>query len=111
MEMYTNAEYADIHFVYGFCDRNYVAAASEYQLRCPDRRHPERRVFESIHRRLRETGSFKPRTDVDRGRRNVQNGEAVLDALNGDLSSSTRRAVSETGLSQNVVWCVFRENK
>jgi hypothetical protein len=39
MEMYTNAEYADIHFVYGFCDGNAAAAAREYQLSYPDRRH------------------------------------------------------------------------
>jgi hypothetical protein len=53
MEMYTNAEYADIHFVYGFCDGNAAAAAREYQL-YPDWRHPERRVFEAVHRRLRD---------------------------------------------------------
>jgi hypothetical protein len=42
--MYTNAKYTDIHFVYGFCDRNAAAAAREYQLRYLDWRHPERRV-------------------------------------------------------------------
>jgi hypothetical protein len=78
MEMYTNAEYANIHFIYGFCDRNATAAAREYQLRYPDRRHPERLVFEVVHHRLRETGSFKPQTRVGCGRCNVQDDEVVL---------------------------------
>jgi hypothetical protein len=103
MEMYTNAEYADIHFVYGFCYGNAAAAASEYQLRHPDRRHPERRVFEAVHRRLRETDSFKPRTDV-------KDDEVVLDAVNDNPSSSTRRIASQIGFSQSTVWSVLREN-
>jgi hypothetical protein len=45
MEMYNNAKYADIHFVYGFCDETAAAAAREYQLRYPDQRH----VFEAVH--------------------------------------------------------------
>jgi hypothetical protein len=110
MEMYTNAEHADIHFVYGFFDGNAAAAAREYQLRCPDRRHPERRVFEAIHCRLRETGSFKPRTHVGRGRRNMQDDKVVLDAVNGNPSSSTSRIASQKGLSQSALWRVLREN-
>jgi hypothetical protein len=96
-------EYADIHFVYGFCDGNAAFATSEYQLRYLDRRHPERRVFEAVHRRLRETGSFKSRIHVGRGRRNVQDDEVVLDAVNDNASSSTRRIASQTGFSQSVV--------
>jgi hypothetical protein len=110
MEMYTNAEYADIHFVYGFCDDNASAAAREYQLRYPDWTHPERRVFEAVHHRLKETGSFKSRAHVGRGRRNVQDDEVVLDAVNDNLSSSTRRIASQTGRSQSAVWRVLCEN-
>jgi hypothetical protein len=102
-------EYADIHFVYGFCDGNAAAAARDYQLRYPDRRHPERRVFEAVHRRLRETGSFKPRTHVGNGGHNVQD-DVVLDAVNDNPSSSTRRIASQTALSQSAMWCVLREN-
>jgi hypothetical protein len=54
MEMCTNAEYANVHFVYGFWDGNAAAAAREYQLRYPDQRLPERSVFEAAHRRLRD---------------------------------------------------------
>jgi hypothetical protein len=54
----------------------------EYHLRYPDQRHPERHVFEEVHRRLRKTGSFKPWTHVGCGRRNVQDDVVVLDAVN-----------------------------
>jgi hypothetical protein len=107
MEIYNLAEN---HFVYGFCDGNAAAATREYQLRCPDRKHPERRVFEAVHRRLRETGSFKPRIRVGRGRRNVQDDEVVLDAVNDNPSRSTRCITSQTGLSQSAVWGVLGEN-
>jgi hypothetical protein len=44
--------------------RTGVRADCLYQLSYPNRRHPGRRVFEAVHRRPRETGSFKPRTHV-----------------------------------------------
>jgi hypothetical protein len=34
----------------------------------------------------------------------------VLDAVNDNPSSSTRRNTSQTGLSQSAVWCVLHEN-
>ena len=34
------AEYADMIYVYGFCDGNSVQAAAEYQQRFPNRRIP-----------------------------------------------------------------------
>jgi hypothetical protein len=103
MEVYANAEHADIHFVFGFRDGNAAAAAREYQLMYPDRRHPERRVFEVVHRRLREIGSFKPQTHVGRDTRNVQDDEVVLDDVNDHPSSNTRCIASQTGLSQSAV--------
>jgi hypothetical protein len=108
--MYTNTEYADIHFVYGFCDGNAAAAVWEYELRYLDRRHPERHVFEAVHRRLRETGSLKPRTCVGHCRCNVQYDEVVLDAVNDNPSSSIRRIASQTALSQSAVWRALHEN-
>ena len=42
------AEYADMIYVYGFCDGNSVQAVAEYQQRFPNRRIPTRRVFSRI---------------------------------------------------------------
>lgn len=41
-----NEEYADIHFVYQFCDGNDNHLVQEYRRRYPNRRQPTRRVFE-----------------------------------------------------------------
>lgn len=56
---FTNEEYADMHFIFGFCDGNASAAREEYGRRYPGRRLPHRNTFEGVHRRLRETGSFR----------------------------------------------------
>ena len=47
--IFTNAEYADMMYVYGFCDGSATAAVEEYRRRYPMRRIPERRVFYKVH--------------------------------------------------------------
>jgi len=49
-------EYADMIYVYGFCDSNSVLAVAEYQQRFPNRRIPNRRVFTGVYQALRDTG-------------------------------------------------------
>jgi len=53
------AEYADMIYVYGFCDGNSVHAVAEYQRRFPDRRIPTRKVFTRIYQTLRDTGTLR----------------------------------------------------
>jgi len=43
--IFTNAEYADMMYVYDFCDSSVTAAVEEYRRRFPMRRIPDRRVF------------------------------------------------------------------
>ena len=52
-------EYADMHFLYGFCNGKTTAAVEEYRLRYPRRRIPDRRVFTRVHQRLREKVNFQ----------------------------------------------------
>ncbi|CAH2089549.1 unnamed protein product [Euphydryas editha] len=61
MSQYTSAEYANMHFIYGFCNGNANRAAALYQERYPNIRHPDYRVFIQVHNllcegRLRGTG-------------------------------------------------------
>ena len=56
--VFSDVEYCDMHFVYGFCDGNASAAVEEYQRRFLDRRIPSRSVFTRIHQTLRDTGSL-----------------------------------------------------
>ena len=55
---FSNEEYADIIFVYGFCNGNSRAAQREYIQRFPNRRIPGHKTFDSVFRCLRTTGSF-----------------------------------------------------
>ncbi|XP_076658727.1 uncharacterized protein LOC143362438 [Halictus rubicundus] len=58
-QVFTNREYADMHFICGFCNGNARAATREYQRRFPGRRAPDYRVFIHCHRHLLTTGSFE----------------------------------------------------
>lgn len=53
---YTNAEYADIHLIYGMANCNAVEARRLYVERYPNRRAPNRKTFVRTDQRLRETG-------------------------------------------------------
>ena len=60
----SNAELADMHLAYGAANGNARQAARLYQERFPNRYLPGHRMFTSIHRRLRERGSFTGRMTV-----------------------------------------------
>jgi hypothetical protein len=70
--------------LYGQCDRNAAAAAREYAIRFPDRRHPDSH-FILLLSRIRETGSVMPvKKDVagaPRQAREVEVEETVLELL------------------------------
>jgi hypothetical protein len=42
MATFSTEEYANIHFMYDYCDGNTRAAVQEYQWRFPDHRVPDR---------------------------------------------------------------------
>jgi type IV secretory pathway TrbF-like protein len=54
----TNAEYADMLYVYGFCDGNATDAVEEYCRRFPPRRIPDRTVFSKVFSTLRESDTL-----------------------------------------------------
>jgi len=55
--IFTNAEYADMMYVYGFCDGSATDAVEGYRRRFPKRRIPDRRVFYKVCNTLRECGT------------------------------------------------------
>ena len=55
---FTNAEYADIVNVYGFCDGSSTAAVEEYRRRSPMRKIPDLRLFYKVFNTLRECGTL-----------------------------------------------------
>lgn len=56
---FTNEEYADILFCYGFANGVSMHARAEYQSRFPQRRLPHESVFEGVYQRLRVTVVFE----------------------------------------------------
>lgn len=58
MPLFTFAEYADMHLMYGLAAGNAREAARLYAQRFPNRVLPDHRTFERVDRNLRETGMF-----------------------------------------------------
>ena len=52
------AEYADMIYVYGFCDSNSVNAVAEYQQRFPNHRIPTQTGFTQVCQTLRDTSTL-----------------------------------------------------
>jgi hypothetical protein len=99
-------EYADMHFVYGFCNGNTTAAVEEYRLRYPRRRIPDRRVFTRLHQHLREKGSFSSvnRHAERQVQRNVEEDEHIIDMVQRSPRTSTRRISARLHIPRVGVW-------
>lgn len=93
---FTNQEYADMHYVYGFCDGNSVAATREYRLRFPNRRQPQHNVFANVHHQFVTEGlRSTPRNPKDRIANDVIRNNHILREFDRDPRISQRR-VSRT---------------
>nr|XP_022899847.1 uncharacterized protein LOC111413192 isoform X1 [Onthophagus taurus]XP_022904398.1 uncharacterized protein LOC111416573 isoform X1 [Onthophagus taurus]XP_022908692.1 uncharacterized protein LOC111420023 isoform X1 [Onthophagus taurus]XP_022910407.1 uncharacterized protein LOC111421476 isoform X1 [Onthophagus taurus] len=87
--LFSTEEYADIHFIYGFCDGNAEAASREYARRFPNRRCPDPQVFINTHQRFRQYGL---NTQQVRNNQNNRNQRAILNLFDNDSTLSSRIA-------------------
>lgn len=101
---FSNEEYSDIIFVYGFCDGNALAACREYQRRFPNRRQPSRRVFSDTFQRLRECGIGKRSKSGRDIIHTVAQEEAVIDAVIDEPNISIRRISTRLDLAKSFVF-------
>lgn len=108
---YTNAEMCEMHYLYGMARGNSAEARRLYQERHPDRPVPHHNLFQRIHQRLWENGSFK-RNTADTGRpmevANPQVEEAVLNEIDENPTTSTRRIAHNLNLSHSTVWRILK---
>lgn len=111
MPIYSNEELADIHYMYGFCDGNARAAAREYALRYPNRQPPNRRTFSETHRRFREGTLFTQMERPGNEQHDVAVEELILDAVNENPTTSTRRIAAQVGVPHTKVWRVLHKGK
>jgi len=110
MNGYTNAEMADMHYMYGRADGNALEATRLYSERFPNRRVPNRKTFQSIHQRLRETGALKRRGGPGRPMtvRTAELEEEVLAMVDDDPGTSTRRMANTLHVSNGTIWNILR---
>ena len=102
---FSNVEYCDMHFVYGFCNGSARSAVQEYERRFPDRRIPSRSVFTRIHQTLRDTGalpsvSVQSEREIGRtyaGVANITRGRFISLPRPKGTTSGTRRLCSTYG--------------
>jgi len=102
---FTNAEYADMVYVYGFCDGSATAAFEEYRRRFPMCRIPDRIVFYKVFNTLRECGTLpSAHVSSERARKqNTKEQENVLDIVQRSPTTSTRKLTARIGVSRTRV--------
>ena len=110
--IFTNADYADMMYVYGFLDGSATAAVEEYRRRFPVRRIPDRSVFYKVFNTLRECGMLpSAHVSSERARKqNMEELENVLDMVQCSPTSSTRRLSARIGVSRTRVWRTWHED-
>jgi len=98
-------EYADIIYVYGFCDGNSVLVVAEYQQRFQNRRIPNRRVFTGLYQALRDTGRLSGvRIAVEHGVNEGVNEEGIVCMVHRSPRTSTRRIARRLRVPHTRVW-------
>ena len=90
------AKYADMIYVYSFCDRNSVHAVAEYQQRFLNRRIPIRRVFTRVYQTLRDTGTLPgvriaAESDFNESVDEEKEEECIVQMVQSSPRASTRR--------------------
>jgi len=98
-------EYADMIYVYGFCDGNSVLAVAEYQQRFANHRIPNRRVFTGVYQTLRDTGTLPGvRIAAERGVNEGVNEEGIVRMVHCSPRASTRRIARRLRVPHTRVW-------
>lgn len=109
---FTNVEYADIIFIYGFCNGNGRAAEREYRLRFPGRRHPNHKTFSMVFQYSRQHGKFPTSAVVERVlQQGVQEHNNILNIVQENPNISTRRISSATGIPHWRVWRTLKRER
>jgi len=110
--IFTNADYAGMMYVYGFCDSSTTAAVEEYRRRFPMRRIPDSRMIYKVFNRLRECGTLPiVHVSSEQARKlNMEEQENILHMVQRSLTTSTRRLSSRIGVSRTHVWRKLHED-
>lgn len=115
MVHHTNSEYVDMLLIYGEVHQNSAAASRLYAERFPNRPRPIPQKFTALVIRARETGVLQTRPGRDGGpgrhQRTLDAEEEILNLVEEDPSSSTRKISRRVDVSNRIVWRTLRENQ
>ena len=100
---FSNVEYCDMHYVYGYCDGNASAAVNEYRRRYPER-IPSKRVFTRVEQALRDNGCLPSFALHSETVRTINTRENIL-----DMAQRSPRLSTRVGLSRTKVWQTLHE--
>lgn len=109
---FSHREYADIVFIYGYCNGSANRAVAEYQRRFPNRRVPDRNVFQTVFNNACETGMF-PSVRITSERQagpGVAVEEEILNMVERSPGVSTRRIATRLQIKQTTAWETIRKN-
>jgi len=100
------AEYADMIYVYGFCDSNAVQAVAEYQQRFLNCRIPNPRVFTQVYQTLGDTGTLPgvhiaAERDVNEG---TDEEEGIVQMVQSRPRAGMRRIARRLCVPHTRVW-------
>lgn len=111
----TNSEYVDMLLIYGEVRQNSAAASRLYAQRFPNRITPRPQKFTALVLRARETGVLQTSRGRDGGpgrhQRILDTEVEVLNLVEEDPSTSTRKISRQVGVSNRIVWRTIRENQ
>lgn len=114
MAGYSNVEMADMHLLYGAANCNSREAVRLYENLYPNRQVPNKKTFQEMDRRLRETGKFKPKK-IDSGRdrtvRTDQLVNRVPEKFDVNPRVSSRVIASQVGMSQSLILRVLHDDQ
>ena len=99
--------------MYGAANCDATAARRLYEERFPDRQIPDRRMFERVHRQLRETGTFHaPMEDTGRPRtlRTPDHEADILRQVENHPSISVRTLAASSGCSRHTVHNILTDD-
>lgn len=108
---YTNEEYADMIFLYGFCNGISTRARDEYRQRYPHRSVPSSRTFTCLFQRLRETGRLQRSTSSYRrtsGTSSADLDQVILTIFENDPETSIRSVANRLNVSTYKVWSILK---
>ena len=111
-EQYSNHEYGDMVFVYGFCNGSGRAAKVEYERRFPNRRSPNFKTFSKVFGYLKEHGTFPTvKLNEHQERRHLDVEENIMDLVNNNPEISTRRVSNAVNVPHVTVWRRLKKHR